>query len=80
MIFNLMKPQMNTKDQEEHEQALALLNILSLGNKEIEQGKFRDSEDVFAELNKRIAVDDSAPHDTVAWKTIEKKVLARWTR
>jgi len=31
---------------------LALLKILALGNREIEQGKFRDAETVFAELGK----------------------------
>ncbi|MDD5057426.1 MAG: type II toxin-antitoxin system Phd/YefM family antitoxin [Sideroxydans sp.] len=43
---------MDVKSYEEHEQTVALLRILSLGNKEIEQGKFRDAEDVFAELDK----------------------------
>jgi hypothetical protein len=31
---------------------LALLKILALGNHEIEQGKYRDAEDVFAELDR----------------------------
>ncbi len=43
---------MDVKSYEEQEEALALLKILALGNREIEQGKFRDAEDVFAELDK----------------------------
>ncbi len=43
---------MDVKSYEEQEEALALLKILALGNREIEQGKFRDVEDVFAELDK----------------------------
>jgi len=42
---------MDIKSYEEQEQTLALLRLLALGNKEIEQGKFRDAEDVFAELD-----------------------------
>ena len=45
---------MDIKSYEEQEQTVALLKMLALGNKEIEQGKFRDSEDVFAELDKTI--------------------------
>ncbi|MEO6422661.1 MAG: type II toxin-antitoxin system Phd/YefM family antitoxin [Candidatus Nitrotoga sp.] len=43
---------MDVKSYEEQEEMLALLKILALGNREIEQGKFRDVEDVFAELDK----------------------------
>jgi prevent-host-death family protein len=43
---------MDVRSFEEHEETLALLKILALGNREIEQGKFRDAEDVFAELDK----------------------------
>jgi prevent-host-death family protein len=43
---------MDVKTYEEQEETLALLKILALGNREIEQGKFRDIEDVFAELDK----------------------------
>lgn len=43
---------MDIKSNEEQEQTVALLKMLALGNKEIEQGKFRDAEDVFAELDK----------------------------
>lgn len=43
---------MDVKSYEEQEETLALLKILALGNREIEQGKFRDVEEVFAELDK----------------------------
>lgn len=43
---------MDVKSYEEQEQTLALLKLLALGNREIEQGKFRDVEAVFAELDK----------------------------
>jgi prevent-host-death family protein len=43
---------MDVKSYEEQEQTLALLKILALGNKQIEQGKFRDAEEAFAELDK----------------------------
>jgi len=44
---------MDVKSYEEQEETLALLKILTLGNREIEQGKFRDTEDVFAELDEQ---------------------------
>ena len=43
---------MDVKSYEEQEETLALLKILALGNREIELRKFRDIEDVFAELGK----------------------------
>ncbi|MFZ6767742.1 type II toxin-antitoxin system Phd/YefM family antitoxin [Undibacterium sp. Di26W] len=43
---------MDVKSYEEQEETLALLKMLALGNREIEQGQFRDAEDVFAELDK----------------------------
>jgi prevent-host-death family protein len=43
---------MDVKSFEEHEQTLALLKLLAMGNKEIEQGKFRDADAVFADLDK----------------------------
>ena len=43
---------MDVKSYEEQEETLALLKILALDNREIEQGKFRDAEDVFSELGK----------------------------
>ncbi len=42
---------MDIRSYEEQEQTLALLRLLALGNKEIEQGKFRAAEDVFSELD-----------------------------
>ncbi|MEQ1636135.1 MAG: type II toxin-antitoxin system Phd/YefM family antitoxin [Methylococcales bacterium] len=42
---------MDVKSYEEQEQTLALLKLLALGNRDIEQGKFRDCEQVFAELD-----------------------------
>ena len=80
MTFNLMKPNMDVQSHKEHEQTVALLNLLSLGNKEVEQGKFRDAEDVFAELDRRIAEDNVTPHNTVAWATIKEESQARWKR
>ena len=41
---------MDVKSFEEREETFALLKILALGNREIEQGKFRDAENVFTEL------------------------------
>ncbi len=41
----------DVKSFEERENTLALLKILALGNHEIELGKCRDAEDVFAELD-----------------------------
>jgi prevent-host-death family protein len=43
---------MDVKSYEEWEETLVLLKTLALGNREIEQGKFRDVEQVFAELDK----------------------------
>ena len=42
----------DVKSYEERENTLAMLKILAMGNREIEQGKFRDAEDVFADLDK----------------------------
>ncbi len=42
----------DVKSFEERWNTLALLKILAMGNKEIEQGKFRDVEAVFADLDK----------------------------
>jgi len=42
----------DVKSYEERENTLALLKILALGNGQIEQGKFRDAEDVFADMDK----------------------------
>ena len=35
---------------EEREETLAFLKMLAQGNREIEQGKYRDAEEVFAEI------------------------------
>ncbi len=43
---------LDVKTYEEQEATLALLRILALGNHEIEQGRFRDIEAVFVELDK----------------------------
>ena len=42
---------MDVKSYEEQAQMLALLKILALGNREIEQGKFRNAQDVFADMD-----------------------------
>ena len=42
----------DVKSFEERENTLALLKILAMGNQEIEQGKYRDAEAVFADLDK----------------------------
>lgn len=42
---------MDVRSYEEQLETLAMLKVLALGNREIEQGKFRDVEDVFAELD-----------------------------
>lgn len=42
----------DVKSYEERENTLALLKLLALGNGQIEQGRFRDAEDVFTELDK----------------------------
>lgn len=43
---------MDVRSYEEHEETLALLKILALGNREIEQGRYRSADEVFAELDK----------------------------
>ena len=46
---------MDVRSYEEQEETLALLKILALGNREIEQGQFLSANDVFAELDKEDA-------------------------
>ncbi len=41
----------DVKSYEERENTLALLKLLAMGNREIEQGKFQDAESVFASLD-----------------------------
>lgn len=43
---------MDVRSYEEHEETLALLKILALGQREIEQGHFRAADDVFADLDR----------------------------
>ncbi|MBK5340809.1 type II toxin-antitoxin system Phd/YefM family antitoxin [Pseudomonas sp. TH49] len=43
---------MDVKSFEEQEDTMALLKLLAMGNREIEEGKYRDAEDVFADLDK----------------------------
>jgi prevent-host-death family protein len=43
---------MDVRSYEEHEETLALLKILALGNREIEQSKFRSAADIFEEMDK----------------------------
>lgn len=39
------------RSYEQQEETLALLKILTMGNREFEEGRFRDAEEVFAELD-----------------------------
>jgi prevent-host-death family protein len=41
----------DVKSYQEREETLALLKVLAMGNREIEQGRFRDAEDVFARMD-----------------------------
>lgn len=43
---------MDVRSYEEHQETLALLKLLALGNREIEEGKFRPAAEVFAEMDK----------------------------
>lgn len=43
---------MDVRSYEEHEETLALLKLLTLGNREIEQGHFRAADEVFADIDK----------------------------
>ncbi len=44
---------MDVHSYEEQAETLALLKILALGNRQIEQGQFRSANDVFADLDKK---------------------------
>ena len=46
---------MDVHSYEEQAETLALLKILALGNREIEQGNFRSANDVFSDLDKKEA-------------------------
>ncbi|MCJ8203100.1 type II toxin-antitoxin system Phd/YefM family antitoxin [Pseudomonas sp. RGM2987] len=43
---------MDVKSFEEHEETMALLKLLAMGNQEIEKGEFREIEEVFADLDR----------------------------
>ncbi len=45
---------MDVCSYEEHEETLALLKLLAMGNHEIEQGHFRTADEVFAELDREV--------------------------
>jgi prevent-host-death family protein len=45
---------MDVRSYEEHEETLALLKLLAMGNREIEQGHFRTADEVFAELDREV--------------------------
>ena len=42
---------MDVRSYERQEETLALLKILAMGNRAIEQGRFRESEEIFSELD-----------------------------
>jgi len=42
---------MDVRSYERQEETLALLKILAMGNRDREQGRFRESEEIFAELD-----------------------------
>lgn len=43
---------MDVRSYEQQEESLALLKVLTMGNHDIEQGRFRDAEAIFADLDK----------------------------
>ena len=43
---------MDVRTYAQQEEPLALLKILAMGTRDIEQGRFRDADEVFAELDK----------------------------
>ena len=43
---------MDVRSYEEHQETFALLKLLALGNREIDQGRFKSAADVFAEMDK----------------------------
>jgi prevent-host-death family protein len=43
---------MDVRTYEQQEETIALLKILAMGTRDIEQGRFRDADEVFAELDK----------------------------
>lgn len=43
-----------------------------------EHGSFRSAENLIAELDRRLAEDDTNPNDTVSWEAIQTEALVRW--
>ena len=43
---------MDVRSYEEHEETLALLKLLALGNREVEEGHFRAADEVFADIDR----------------------------
>ena len=43
---------MDVRSYEEQEETLALLKLLALGNREIDQGHFRSADEVFADIDR----------------------------
>jgi len=43
---------MDIRSYEQQQETMALLKILALGNKQIEQGKFQDADSFFAEMER----------------------------
>jgi prevent-host-death family protein len=43
---------MDVRSYEQQEESMALLKMLAMGTRSIELGRFRDAEDVFADLDK----------------------------
>ena len=46
----------------------------------IEAGLLPPSSSEQAELDRRLAEDETSPHDTVAWETIKAEAQTRWQR
>lgn len=46
--------------------------------KEMERGNCRNAENLFAELDRRLAEDDANPNDIVSWETIRAETQARY--
>lgn len=44
----------------------------------IEHVSCRNTDNLFAVLDQRLAEDDSNPNDTVSWETIRAEAQARW--
>jgi len=47
-----MKYSVQSNAYKKYEETLAMLKLLTLGNKQIEKGEFRSSKDVFKDLGK----------------------------